>query len=482
MRLAHPPKSCKVYTPTSLAEAMVIALGDEPHFRWLEPSHGKGAFLQALALKRISSERIVAVDLDPMPASNDKLAKTIRGVDFLRWASETEERFDRIVGNPPYVAISQLPISLRRVAAEVTDLSSRPIGKGANVWYAFVLASLRLLNPKGSLAFVLPSCAEFADYSKAIRSAVREQFERLEVYRSARPLFPDVQEGSLVVIARTFQSRPFRIVRRRFATPADLIARLSKPTLITGRPCPQRAGFTADGNIGFSSVVNIRLGGVTGDASYFLMNEEKRQQLNLPVAALTPVVSRARQLQSSFIGEADWDRLKQEGSRVWLFNPAESVVQHPAVKKYIRRSVDGCNRSAFKIRNRKPWYRTPLSPTPHAFLSGMSQFGPWLCINEMPGLNATNTLYVVTFRNANRNERYGYALALLTTFVRKQLRHLGRRYADGLVKYEPSALAGLRLPVMKRDGDFRVLYRSAVQALLSGRVKDAMQIADSALA
>lgn len=479
MRLALPPTSCKVYTPAPLADAMVAALGDRPHFRWLEPSHGKGAFLEALGRRHVGKERIVAVDLDPITAPADKLAQTFRGVDFLRWASQTESRFDRIVGNPPFVAISQLPVSLRRTAADMTDLSEQPIGKGANVWYAFVLASLKLLNVGGSLAFVLPSAAEFADYSAAIRVAVRNQFERLELYRSNRPLFSEVQEGNLVAVARNYQSNPFRIVRRRFENRTQLITELSRSRKSRGRLCPERSHSSSTDTVTLESVANIRLGGVTGDAHYFLMNDKRRRELELPMAAFTRVVSRAHHLRSSSIDGREWKALKDDGKRVWLFNPSEAVINHPAVKKYLRRRLSGCNRAAFKVANRIPWYRTPLPATPNAFLSGMSQFGPWLCMNEMPRLNATNTLYTVLFKNADENERFGYALASLTTAVRRQLKRAGRRYADGLVKYEPSALAGLRLPPLGCDIDFRPLYIRALDALLHGRARQAMDIADS---
>jgi adenine-specific DNA-methyltransferase len=482
MRLALPPSSCKIYTPAALADAMVAALGDRPHFCWLEPSHGKGAFLEALRRRKIDKKRILAVDLDPAPAPADKLATTLRSVDFLRWATRTNRRFDRIVGNPPFVSISQLPVSLARTAAAIPDLANRPIGKGANVWYAFVLASLRLLNHGGSLAFVLPSSAEFTDYSAAIRSAVRDQFEKLELYRSNRPLFQDAQEGSLVVIARNYLCQPFRIVRRRLANRAELIAALSKSGKVNGRPCPGGSFNGNDGTVTFGSIADIRLGGVTGDARYFLMNDETRRRLKLPAAACTRVVSRARHLKSPFIDKQEWEELKENGERIWLFNPSKAITNLQAVKKYLRRRSDGCNRDAFKITHRKPWYRTPLPSSPHAFLSGMSQFGPWLCLNEMPALNATNTLYVALFKNADENQRYGYALALLTTGVRRQLRRAGRRYPDGLVKYEPSALAGLRIPLLKEKLVFRTLYVRAFDALLTGKPAEARSIADSVFA
>ena len=282
----------------------------------------------------------------------------------------------------------------------------------------------------------------------------------------------------MVAIGRNYQSRPFRMVRRRFGSSAELIAVLHRNRKINGRPCPQRS--TAD-EIGttLGSVANIRLGGVTGDGHYFLMTDKKRQELMLPTTAFTRVVSRACHLQSPFIDSREWRILKKDEKRVWLFNPSEAVTKHSAVRKYLLRRVGGCNRTAFKVANRNPWYRTPLPATPHAFLSGMTRFGPWLCINEMPRLNATNTLYVATFKNADENDRYGYALALLTTSVRRQLKRTGRRYADGLLKHEPSALAALQLPSLKGNIDFRSLYVIALGALLSGRTKEAMQIADS---
>jgi methylase of polypeptide subunit release factors len=167
---------------------------------WLEPSHGTGVFVEAISRLGVRKDKIFAVDLDPVTSAADGLATTSRGVDFLRWAVDTERRFDRIVGNPPFIAIRRLPPSLQKSAASVLDLNGRPVGRGANVWYSFVLASLRLLKPGGCLAFVLPSAAEYADYSASIRHAMRDTFGSLELYRCEHPLFENVQEGTLVAV------------------------------------------------------------------------------------------------------------------------------------------------------------------------------------------------------------------------------------------------------------------------------------------
>ena len=484
MRLAPPPNSCKIYTPRDLAEAIVGVLRDAPLASWLEPSHGIGVFVGAISRLGVPKKRIVAIDLDRSTSAADRLATTLRGVDFLRWANQTELRFDRIVGNPPFIAINRLPQTLQESAASVLDSNDRPIGRGANVWYAFVLASIRLLKPGGHLAFILPSAAEFANYSAAIRQMVRETFSRLEVYRCKRPLFENVQEGTLVAVARGYKAPPCKVTRKYFETRECLIQGLSKSGTQNGHRCPSGNTESAGLMVTLDQVAEIRLGGVTGDASYFLMNEEKRRALELPKSALIPVVSKAKHLQHPSLSIKEWDKLKSSGQRIWLFNPPVRATKHPKVKHYLELTdnAGGCNRNAYKVTIREPWYRTPMPKAPDAFLSGMSQHGPWLSINEMDGLNATNTLYVVTFRSRNLEAWYMWSLALLSSTAQRQIRRIGRRYADGLIKYEPGALGKIELPALREDADHRSLYARAVGALLAEDLRMAKDIADSVIA
>lgn len=483
MKVAIPPVSCKVYTPEEVAEAMVRAIGDEPRRTWLEPSHGTGVFVEALARMGVERSRLVAVDLDRKVAAADKLATTFRGVDFLCWATETDRRFDRIVGNPPFVSISDLPSSLQRSAESILDLDGQPVGKGANVWYAFLVASIRLLRPGGCLAFVLPSAAEFADYALEVRCQAVKLFASLELFRCKRPLFDEVQEGTLVGVARGYGLGPGVMRRRWFETRVELIAGLSQSGQLKGRKCPTGPAVHTRSTVPLGSVAKIGLGGVTGDASFFLMNEEKRKSLGLPKAALSPVVSKARHLRSAILTQEEWQDLNTLGERIWLLNPSDRMAAHPNVKEYLSLEVDtgGCNLEAYKVSIRDPWYRTMMPDIPDAFLSGMSQHGPWLCINESKNVNATNTLYVVRFESRDRNDWYMWALALLSSGARRQIRRIARRYPDGLLKYEPGSLAKVALPQPKLGLDHKSLYLRATAALLAGETAQAREIADSAL-
>jgi len=284
-----------------------------------------------------------------------------------------------------------------------------------------------------------------------------------------------------VAVARGYRSQPCMMRRRWFGTRDGLIRGLAQSGRMNGHRCPTRSAPCSASTVRLDSVAKIRLGGVTGDASYFLMSEQKRQGLDLPSAALTPVVSRAKHLRIAPLNRKGWHELKSSGERIWLFNPPDQLVKHPTVREYLRlgASEGGCNREAYKVSIREPWYRTPLPKAPDAFLSGMSQHGPWLCINQMHGLNATNTLYVVTFRSRNREVWYMWALALLSSMAQRQVRRIGRRYADGLVKYEPGPLGEIELPKLRLDADHRSLYIRAVHAVLAGDLAMAKDIADS---
>jgi hypothetical protein len=74
-----------------------------------------------------------------------------------------------------------------------------------------------------------------------------------------------------------------------------------------------------------------------------------------------------------------------------------------------------------------------------------------------------------------------WALAMLSSIAQKQIQRIGRRYSDGLVKYEPGQLGEIRLPRLRDNEDYRSLYGRAVRSLLAGDSRAAKDVADSIL-
>lgn len=502
------PPSCVVVTPAPLARAMIRAIGDVPDAKWLDPCVGRGAFVSALALEGVHASRIRALDLDPIRSVTDRHARTLRPREFISWSANTNERFSRIVANPPYIALSRMPIEARRAAASTELPNGETIQASANCWLAFLAASLRLLIEGGNLCYVLPAAWDFADYAGVIRAELPNRFSELEVHRSSRPLFPEVLDGSVVLVARGYRQngaavRSARETRRfEHGGSAPLIKSLTErvrkdkghapPNEVRRTPLEKRLGVAAVARakktvtlngaaLLLRDVMEIRIGAVTGDAKFFVLSEEKRQALRIPVSALTPIVSRARHLTAGRLGSRAWSRLRAEGEGVWLFRPSLRLADNAAIRSYLDLQVEkgGCNRDAYKVMARDPWYHTPLPKAAHGIMSGMSSWGPWVVFNDVPRLSATNTLYVVRFVNEEtRDLRAAWAMWLLTSDARDQLVQIARKYADGLVKYEPGDLERLVARTPTRHRGASRAYSGAVAAMLAGRRRESRAIAD----
>jgi hypothetical protein len=161
--------------------------------------------------------------------------------------------------------------------------------------------------------------------------------------------------------------------------------------------------------------------------------------------------------------------------------PDKGALKHAAVKKYLKAGEQGaCNRGAFKVRSRKPWHQTPLPTRVDGILSGMSKRLPFLVVRGMKGLSATNTLYVVSFKSAPRAiDRAALGIALLTSAVRRELARYARVYADGLLKFEPTELGSVRVPVVAPRRNAVAVFKQATALLLAGKESEAEALADA---
>jgi len=71
---------------------------------------------------------------------------------------------------------------------------------------------------------------------------------------------------------------------------------------------------------------------------------------------------------------------------------------------------------------------------------------------------------------------------LLTSVVREQLPSTTREYASGLSKLEPGDLSQLGLPTPRVGDAMQRVYRTAVEAMLSGDFHKSCTIADKYVA
>lgn len=490
------PNSCVVQTPQLLAGAMVQSLGCTEGETWLEPCVGEGALLTALSSQGVKKANIVGLDVDGARRPTDRLGNVLRGTEFLKWSRSTELRFDKVIANPPYVAIERLQKTIRNAALEASLSEEIKITANGNAWYAFLCSAIHLLKRDGSLCFLLPAAWDFANYAMPLRKSIADYFSSVEVYRTAKPIFraEGVQEGSILLVARGRRNpvkceyNEANVFRQDLDSIDDLIKVLAEKRPYKGflKPtdlcAPAIHALREQQHLG--DLIRIRLGVVTGDSSYFLLKESRRKELQLPVTAVIPILSKAKHLVSSQISSAQWERLRDDDQRVWLFNPPPQTMTNRFVQSYLEFGRDGgCRLENHKVAIRKPWFRFSISEFGDAFVSGMSTRLPLLSFRMMPRLAATNTLYIASFADPLLEQRYrvGIAMSLLSSAVREQMESRGRQYAAGLLKFEPSDLLNLNVPAVRTVASDWSSYKRAVQALNEGNEARSREIADGAI-
>jgi adenine-specific DNA-methyltransferase len=138
----------QVFTPAAIVERMLGLVRN--HGRILEPACGDGAFVARLPPHYPD---VVAIELDPAHCPAGAL-----NADFFTYPEV--EKFDTVIGNPPYVKARDIAPGTRR------HLASRLLDGHANLYLHFIEKCVRHLNPGGELIFITPR-----DFLKATGAA-----------------------------------------------------------------------------------------------------------------------------------------------------------------------------------------------------------------------------------------------------------------------------------------------------------------------
>ena len=170
-----------VYTPKPIIDFMLsrLKLSSSEPLSVLEPACADAPFLSAFQEKFGTQHRLFGVEIDSESEPNDALENVeFHGQDFLLW--ETAQRFDVVIGNPPYGIIgneSHYPISaLKQVKSEYKARSTTWRGK-YNIYGAFIEKSVRLLKPNGELCLIVPATWLVLDDFILLRKFLSEQGE-----------------------------------------------------------------------------------------------------------------------------------------------------------------------------------------------------------------------------------------------------------------------------------------------------------------
>ncbi len=179
-----------VYTPAHIVDFMVrLAEPRGDSCRVLEPACADAPFLRAFARAYGVRHRLAGVEIDreSLQIARQMLpSASFVEADFLLW--ETDERFDIIIGNPPYGIIgdgSHYPIHVLKERKADYRARSRTWRGKYNIYGAFIERAVNLLKPDGRLVFVVPASWLVLDDFMLLRRFLA-QMGRVHVYYLGR--------------------------------------------------------------------------------------------------------------------------------------------------------------------------------------------------------------------------------------------------------------------------------------------------------
>ena len=489
------------YTPPDLALFLARWVAQGQPKTVLEPSAGDGEFIRALDAAGMGSARVTAFELDAVEAAKAvgcarslTIEAKVFNRDFLGWAlaelSAGGQRFDGVVGNPPFVRYQYLPPMFQGLAEKIFARLGCRFTKHTNAWVPFVLASMALLRPGGRLAMVIPAEIIHVLHAQSLRTFLGETCRRLVVIDPEEIWFEDTLQGAVILMAEK-KSVPSDLseglgllpVRGRSflnENPADVFAR---PVPINGRTVEGKwtrafldvavrhlldKAEALPSVRRFKDVADVDVGIVTGANKFFLVSDETVERFGLQRWA-HPMFGRSEHCPGVIYDDKQHRANGKAGLPAnFLWFPDEAAGRDPNVAAYVRTGEQQELHTRYKCRIRHPWYAVPSVYSSEIGMLKRSHNAPRLIQNKAQAYT-TDTAYRILSLGMPAETLVGAFVNPLTA-LSAELE--GRTYGGGVLELVPSEIERLLVPVPPDDAiDVRALDRAIRSAPMEEVVK-----------
>ncbi len=179
---------------------------DFKNLKILEPACGGCQFLRGIKRRRkdIFTKAIkkvgIEVNREVINHVHASDGITIVHHDYLLW--DTEERYDLIIGNPPY----GIPSLSDHYTIKIDNKTKEKYKKTFETWYgkynvygAFIEKSVKLLKENGQLIFIVPATFMILDEFKKLRKFLSENGKTEIVYMGSEVFKPEADVTTVVL-------------------------------------------------------------------------------------------------------------------------------------------------------------------------------------------------------------------------------------------------------------------------------------------
>ena len=495
------------YTPLQLANAMVELFAAQNIDRVLEPSCGDGVFIDSMYEKNLLEEVSVftAVELDSREAEKvRKKYKSTKNVevindDFFNFYNQNSEdnRYDLILGNPPYIRYQYLTDSQRESLSAILTSHGMKSNKLINAWVGFLVACTQMLNDTGRIAFVIPAEVLQVAYAEDLRLFLSNQFKRITLITFKKLIFPEIEQEVLVFIGeKGGDEKGIRIVEMDdldgFSS-LDLDSNGYQPIQHVKEKWTKY--FTSPEEIEiiqqikndtrfapFSDFGTINVGVTTGNNAYFSIDEETYEKYNLAEVTF-PLIGRSSHAHGIYFTESDWIQNIETGKKARLLVfPLKPLEEYPQKhQEYIKLGEKNEVNKGYKCSIREQWYIVPSIWIPDAFFLRRNNLYPKFVLNKC-GAISTDTMHRMKINDGVDAEVLLLSYYNSVSFAFTEI--CGRSYGGGVLEILPGEMGNIMLPILKgfpENKKQELLQKIDIVVRTKGNIEEVLDLVDEAV-
>lgn len=454
------------YTPESITTFMLKWAFQDKVSDVLEPSCGDGAFLRQLKQANYDYKSLTAIEFDAEEAQKAKrigLNKTnVINDDFHNYCRTTEQRFDLIIGNPPYIRYQFFNKEQQKAASEIFARAELSYSKLTNAWVSFVVGSSLLLKETGKIAFVLPAEILQVSFAKTLRRYLACFYNKINIVSFQKLVFPGIQQEVVLLLCEKNNTKTHFIEHLEVKDAETLhklnVRKLNAPQKrIDFKSNKWTFYFLEQNEIDFledlknnSSLLQlgdyatVEVGITTGANPFFTVPLTTVKEYELEKFA-KPLVGRSVQVPSVIFTKKDWQNNRNNEARTHLltFPPIDNLNGDAGARNYITWGESQEIHKGYKCRIRDEWQIVPSLRVSEALFIRRNNLFPKLVINQAKAYT-TDTMHRVTVKPTynikSLTASYYNSLSLAFTEI------CGRSHGGGVLELMPNEAEAVLLP------------------------------------
>jgi adenine-specific DNA-methyltransferase len=387
------------------------------------------------------------------------------------------DRFDAIVCNPPYTRHHHLPEGYKSTwTALMKQEYGIRLSRFSSLFAYFLVQATRMLAPTGRMAFITPTVAFEASYSRQVKEFIRRQLrlcaiitfdESLSVFEGVDTAAcitlmqgPGIEQQAGDQIAHVQISKwpgaetvlqiieQGRVVSDEWGLSRNIkledLGPRQKWTVVGRRN--HRTGN--DAFVPLSDVARIMRGIATGANKFFVLSDDEVGAWKLNEAYLRPVLTKTREAPGYVFNQTDFERLGNEGKKRWLLYLNGPVTDGTPEAHYVHYGETLGLHQRSLVQTRSLWYTMEQRDPAPIYFTYLSRKKSRFIYNQAGVLALNVFLCIYPQAPISRDETMLKALlAVLNSLIAKDsLRLVGRSYGGDTIKIEPREMD--RLPVL----------------------------------